>query len=346
MIALGVNMIDNHHVEGLDNGTPQKSIKDELLKKSEFFASLTLGDDFTKKEWERASQKMRDTISTLNFFNVPSIHVVYGKQRIEKSVYVQNSNLYFVGKFGLAIQELLHGDVVRLLGLHSNDRSILLTLLRMSNHEEMIEYLQMKGYDTQFISSPQLPEVPENTPEVSMGGENASYGGLTSKQMRDALTEAKDAVLNELKLDGYDISNAEWDGWTCIDGVRKGATEFPLVIRSNRSGSNIRLNSTDWNQLMKPNAIFAMNTSEGVGTLNLKDVLKSRENITIRFKSDNINKIEHVSKIANLLAYFRGIQFDFESYIRPKISRWQSFLAPELQTGEEAEINPDVPLPY
>ena len=88
-----------------------------------------------------------------------------------------------------------------------------------------------------------------------------------------------------------------------------------------------------------------MNTSDGIGTLNLKDVLKSRENITIRFKSDNIEKVEHVSKIADLLAYFRGIQFDFESYVRPVILRWQSFLAPELETGEQAGANTSIPLP-
>lgn len=217
--------------------------------------------------------------------------------------------------------------------------------MRMTDYQEMVEYLQMKGYNTQYISDPQLPTISDHTPEASMSGEDASLGGLTTEQMRDALSEAKDAVLKQLQIDGFDVSNHKWDGWTCIDGVTKGATEFPLVIRSNKSGSNIRLNSTDWNQLMKPNAIFAMNTSDGIGTLNLKDVLKSHENITVRFKSDNIDKVEHVSKIANLLAYFRGIQFDFESYVRPVISRWQSFLAPEVETGEQASANPNVSLP-
>lgn len=345
MIALGVNMINDHRVEGLDYAEAENSVRKELSKRIEFFTALTLKDNDTIKEWEEALQRMQTAISNMNFFKLPSIQVVYGDQRIKKKVYVKDSNFYFVGKFGLAIQELLHTDIVRLLGLHANDRSIFLTLMRMLDHEEMIEYLQMKGYNTHYISYPQVPAIQEPTSEVSMGGEEASLGGLTTEQMRDALSEAKDAVLKQLQIDGFDVSNHQWDGWTCIDGVRKGATEFPLVIRSNKSGSNIRLNSIDWNQLMKPNAIFAMNTSEGIGTLNLKDVLKSRENITVRFKSDNIDKIEHVSKIANLLAYFRGIQFDFESYVRPTISRWQTFLAPELQTGEQAKANTSIPLP-
>ena len=209
----------------------------------------------------------------------------------------------------------------------------------------MIEYLQLKGYDTELITKPQLPEEVEANPAPIMQGEDAPYGGLTTEQMRDALIEAKEAVLSQLEIDGYDISNYHWDGWTCIDGVKKGDIEYPLVIRSNRSGSNIRLNPNDWNQLMRPNAMFAMNTSDGIGTLRLKDILKSRENITIRFKSDNLDNMDHISKIADLLAYFRGIQFDFESYVRPTISRWQCFMAPELETGEQAVANTSIPLP-
>lgn len=345
MIALGVNMINDHRVEGLDDAIPQNSIKEELQKKLDFFTALSLGDKYTLSDWTEAKDKMREAIVKINFYNVPSIHVIYGTQSIEKPVYVRDTNLYFVGKFGLAIQELLHVDIVRLLGLHANDRSMFLTLLRMSDYDEMIEYLQLKGYDTELITKPQLPEEVEANPAPIMQGEDAPYGGLTTEQMRDALIEAKEAVLSQLEIDGYDISNYHWDGWTCIDGVKKGDIEYPLVIRSNRSGSNIRLNPNDWNQLMRPNAMFAMNTSDGIGTLRLKDILKSRENITIRFKSDNLDNMDHISKIADLLAYFRGIQFDFESYVRPTISRWQSFMAPELETGEQAVANTSIPLP-
>lgn len=345
MIALGVNMINDHRVEGLDDAIPQNSIKEELQKKLDFFTALSLGDKYTLSDWAEAKDKMREAIAKINFYNVPSIHVIYGTQSIEKPVYVRDTNLYFVGKFGLAIQELLHVDIVRLLGLHANDRSMFLTLLRMSDYDEMIEYLQLKGYDTELITKPQLPEEVEANPAPIMQGEDAPYGGLTTEQMRDALIEAKEAVLSQLEIDGYDISNYHWDGWTCIDGVKKGDIEYPLVIRSNRSGSNIRLNPNDWNQLMRPNAMFAMNTSDGIGTLRLKDILKSRENITIRFKSDNLDNMDHISKIADLLAYFRGIQFDFESYVRPTISRWQSFMAPELETGEQAVANTSIPLP-
>lgn len=345
MTALGVNMITDHKVEGLEDAAAQDSVKSSLMDRVEFFTALTTDGIISKQNWNEAVKKMRESISVLGFYSVPSIHVIYGKQSIEKAVYVSNSDLYFVGKFGLAMQELLHGDIVRLIGLHKNDKSTFLTLMRMSDFDEMIEYLQLKGYDTTYISRPQLPDNRINDSIPSMEGEDSPYGGLTKEQMRDALTEAKDAILRQLNTDGYDISNHQWDGWTCINGVRKDGTEYPLVIRSNKSGRNTVLSASDWNQLMKENAMFVVNTNSGIGTVNFRELLRSKDNITIRFGSENIDDADRISKLAEAFAFFKGMQFDFESYIRPTTSRWQSFMAPALETGEQAIANPSISLP-
>lgn len=345
MTALGVNIITDHKVEGLEEAAAQDSVKTSLMDRVEFFTALTTDGIISKQNWNEAVEKMRESISVLGFYSVPSIHVIYGKQSIEKALYVSNSDLYFVGKFGLAMQELLHGDIVRLIGLHKNDKSTFLTLMRMSDFDEMIEYLQLKGYDTTYISRPQLPDNRINDSIPSMEGEDSSYGGLTKEQMRDALTEAKDAILRQLNTDGYDISNHQWDGWTCINGVRKDGTEYPLVIRSNKSGRNTVLSASDWDQLMKENAMFVVNTNSGIGTVNFRDLLRSKDNITIRFGSENIDDANRVSKLAEAFAFFKGMQFDFESYVRPTISRWQSFMAPELETGEQAIANSSISLP-
>lgn len=345
MIALGVNMITDHKVKGLEDAVTLDSVKHLLMERAEFFTALTTDVIISKQNWIEAVEKMRESISVLRFYSVPSIHVIYGKQSLEKAVYVSNFNLYFVGKFGLAVQELLHGDIVRLIGLHKNDRSTFLTLMRMNDFDEMIEYLQLKGYDTTYISRPKLPEKIDTVHIPSIEGEDSSYGGLTKEQMRDALIEAKDAILRQLETDGYDISNHQWDGWTCINGVRKDGIEYPLVIRSNKSGRNTVLSASDWDQLMKENAMFVVNTNSGIGTVNFKELLRSRDNITIRFGSENIDDANRISKLAEAFAFFKGMQFDFESYVRPTISRWQSFMAPELETGEQAGANTSIPLP-
>lgn len=140
--------------------------------------------------------------------------------------------------------------------------------------------------------------------------------------------------MHELSKDGFDISNREWDGWTCINGVRKNGVEYPLVIRSNKSQLNTRLSPEDWNQLMKPNAMFAVVTNNGIGTIGLREILKSRESISIKFSSENIDNPKHISELAAVFAYFKGIQFDFGSYIHPIINQWERFMAPEKETDE------------
>ena len=185
----------------------------------------------------------------------------------------------------------------------------------------------------------------DEDPNAVMKGEDAPGGDLSNEQKRIYLEEAKDAILHQMSCDGFDTSDYKWDGWTCIDGVKKYGKEYPLVIRSNKSGRNTVLSASDWDQLMKENAMFVVNTNSGIGTVNFKQLLRSKENITIRFGSENIDEANRISKLAEAFAFFKGMQFDFESYIRPTISRWQSFMAPALETGEQAGANTSIPLP-
>ena len=345
MFALGVNMITEHRVEGLEDAVSQDSVKESILNKEEFLAALTLNGETSKQKWDEAVEKMHASISAIRFYSVPSIQVIYGKQSIEKAVYVSNSDVYFVGKFGLAVQELLHGDIVRLIGLHKNDSSTFLTLMGMSDFDEMIEYLKLKGYCTQYISHPTTIEKTVEDSTAIMKGEDAPGGDLSNEQKRVYLEEAKEAILHQMSCEGFDISDYKWNGWTCIDGIKKDGKEYPLVIRSNKSGRNTVLSAPDWDQLMKENAMFVVNTNSGIGTVNFKQLLRSKDNITIRFGSENIDQANRISRLAEAFAFFKGMQFDFESYIRPTISRWQSFMAPELETGEQAGANPSIPLP-
>ena len=90
----------------------------------------------------------------------------------------------------------------------------------------------------------------------------------------------------------------------------------------------------DWNQLMKPNAMFAVVTNNGIGTISLREILKSREKISIQFSSENIENTEHIKELSHVFAYFKGIQFNFDSYVHPVVNQWERFVAPEQSTGE------------
>ena len=335
MEALGVNIITDHRVNGLEDAVIDCDVTNMLLHKCDFLAAVVGNDAFTKETWSETKAKMKSAISNLNFYKVDSICICYGNQEFEKTVYSKNTEFYYVGKFGLANQELLHGAIMKAIDFPQKAHTIFLTILQMNNFAELKEYIQQKGYDTSFIIEPQEVVTIETSGNVVvMSGQDGLMGGLTREDMRNALVEAKDVILNRLVHDGFDISQIEWDGWTCIDGVKKDGVEYPLVIRSNKSQRNTCLSPMDWNQLMKPNAMFAIVTNNGIGTISLREILKSKEKISIQFSSENIENSEHIKELSQVFAYFKGIQFNFDSYIHPVVNQWERFVAPEQSTGE------------
>lgn len=334
MTAMGVKLITDHSVEGLNNAILDNNITDKLKMRLDFLTSIAVGDTFTPDLWEEAKSKMYIAIDNLEFYSVETINICYGSQVFNKTTYSAGNKFYYVGKFGLVNQELLHGAIIDEIGIPKKARTVFLTILQMDNLEELKEYLEQKGYDTSFIQI-QHEIVPiENNSIAIMRGESASYGGLTHETMRIALEEAKETILQKLEKDGYDISHKEWDGWTCINGITKAGIEYPLVIRSNKSHRNTCITPTDWNQLMKPNAMFAVVTNNGVGTISFRDLLKTKENMTIRFSSNNIDLDTHITELSKVFTYFKGIQFDFNSYVPSTINRWERFMAPEQHTDE------------
>ena len=111
------------------------------------------------------------------------------------------------------------------LGLPKKVSTIFLAILQMKDFTELKEYIRQKGYDTSFIEEYNGINLAKNQTTAIVSGEDATYGGLTNEEMRSSLEEAKDAILEKLSKDGFDISNKEWDGWTCINGVRKDGME-------------------------------------------------------------------------------------------------------------------------
>ena len=180
-------------------------------------------------------------------------------------------------------------------------------------------------------------------PVAGPGGED---NGLTEEQRRAYLEEARTLVLEDLKNDGFDISEASAD-YTRIYGVKdRDGKECPIVVRSNRSHRQTVITPEDWVVLNQPGAMFGVVTEHGkVGKYNLVDLLTEQETMTIRFSSSNLEWPHHISEMTKVFRYFKGIQFDFGRFIAPTLERWQSFMVPELETGEQAGANPSIPLP-
>lgn len=177
-------------------------------------------------------------------------------------------------------------------------------------------------------------------------GSSGERNDLTAEQRQAYLEEACKLVLDDLVQNGYDISGAV-PNYTHIAGVKDcEGNDCPIVFRSNLSHRSTVISPEDWIILNKPGAMFGVVSEHGkVGKYNLVDLLKGQEAMTIRFSSSNLEWPHHLSELTKVFHYFNGIQFDFERFIPPTLERWQSFMAPELETGEQAGANTSIPLP-
>ena len=332
MTAMGVKFINDYKVDFTKDEEDNDKVK-LLEDRIDFLTAISKYEKFTKSSWSSQKRKIVSRIKEISFYRAESIKVILGERSFEKTVYTDGTKFYYVGKFGIANRELLSKDLAKVLGI--SDTSTMLTLLGMTDFEEMKEYIEQKGYETSFI------EIIQKSSAPGIETEDRPLGGLSTEEMHIYLEEAKVVILDKLKEAGYETSKAKWVEMTCMDGVKKDGKEYPLVIRSNRSGRNTTITPMEWIQLMRPNAMFAVYTKDKedgtnkVGTMVLKNMLKAKDNITIRFSSDNIDDERHILDLALVFTYFKGIQIDFERFVEPVIGKWLRFMAPEKQTGEK-----------
>lgn len=337
MRALGVKFIDHFEpkYEKLEN---DEDFKELLRENAVFITLLALGADAELEPamFKSENDKMLQNIDALTFERDESIVLCYGDQEIPKRVFVDRDGVFhFEGKINMATIDLFIADLAKQLSISAVGKSALMTVLQVNGIQDKIDYLQEKGYDAMSIPAELIPK--ENGGQI--GAEDFGMTGLSHQQQYAALVEAKDTILHSMSMAGYDISNAKWNEWTNIDGVTKDGVEYPLVIHSNKWGSPTKINASDWLQLMRPNGMLAINTSKGPGTLPLRQMLESKEKITIRFNSSNLDSTQRINEVATVLRYFKGLQIDFEKFIPVAVNRWQRFMAPENATGEVAQAS-------
>lgn len=167
--------------------------------------------------------------------------------------------------------------------------------------------------------------------------EEEDWAAPDNEIKRKALSDAKDAVLDFLSREGYDISRARDNGWTLIDGVYKNGEEFPLVVRSYKDNTRyFALSSFDWDQLMKSeNSMLFIYTRYGCQCLSFFDLLRNtKDRISFSFDTVNFDQKDRISALAEILRYFKGLHFDFGSLKPTAISVIQRFNVPEKELKE------------
>jgi hypothetical protein len=140
---------------------------------------------------------------------------------------------------------------------------------------------------------------------------------ISVSDQKEANREAKEIVKERLEKEGFSFTKGI-DGYSTVDGVFKGDTEFPLVVKSYKyQGAPLEIGANEWIQLMKPNSMFWVHFgNRKLGCLNLYDLLRKQDKISLSFSTENIDFEHRMENFAELLHYFKNVHFDFNS-IRP-----------------------------
>lgn len=140
---------------------------------------------------------------------------------------------------------------------------------------------------------------------------------ISVSDQKEANREAKEIVKERLEKEGFSFTSGI-DGYSTVDGVIKGDTEYPLVVKSYKyQGAPLKIGANEWIQLMKPNSMFWVHFgNRNISCINLYDLLKKQDKLSLSFSTENLDFENRLENFAELLHFFKNVHFDFNS-IRP-----------------------------
>jgi hypothetical protein len=143
------------------------------------------------------------------------------------------------------------------------------------------------------------------------------YADLSKDEMHAFLIDAKTAVKIYLEQKGYEFTQGICeDAWCNIYGVYKDGKEVPIVVHSYRSKCRgFSLNASDWEQLSKENSMLWVYTHEGPQCVPFYALPKDSNTISMTFSPENMQYKNRCIALAEILRYFKGLQFNFGTEI-------------------------------
>lgn len=175
-----------------------------------------------------------------------------------------------------------------------------------------------------------------NNMNVDMTSFEESYTGLDRERQEDALSEARRAVIQHLRNEGFYVPDNDCSDWTKIEGVKKAGEEYTVIVRSYRDteSRNFELNPSEWINLMNGNSMLWIYTPRGPECFPFKDLVKNKSRISLSFSTINTDYKMRMNALAEILRYFKGIRFDFGPNISYGHSTAERFIKPEQKLNE------------
>lgn len=330
----GVRVItkDDVHCK-LVNELRDNSLKSLLTKKLQYLAVLK-GDFMDKCSFDTCCIELRSKIEEGEFFRCDAIKLTYGDEDdiVPRTTFSQGNRFYYVGELKPTRLEPLMQPLTKLFNLRHSEKELLVILITQ-DHDELVEFLREKGYETSFLFSPCCEKEPGKGLEVHVGTTNDP---IDDKHKYAAQLEAQ-KFLMESRVDwtypeGYGTSDASGKPryYSTVDGiVDEDGKEFAIVLKSyKKSDEPFHINPEEWQWVVEKGALLVVYAFNH-GVLDIWEVpperLISGQSIKLSFSTKNLDPVKYADRIsafAETLHYFSKLTFDFDQlYIDPNSTR-------------------------
>lgn len=126
---------------------------------------------------------------------------------------------------------------------------------------------------------------------------------------------ARKKVMRRLLGEGYIFTNG-YGNFSIIPGViDPEGTPVSLVVKSCKWGK-IYINPMEWGALLMPNSMLWIYDGQEVLPLQLRALIRNQEKLVLSMDTRNLDDVDKVSKFAQILQYFKQVNFEFNS-VRP-----------------------------
>lgn len=151
--------------------------------------------------------------------------------------------------------------------------------------------------------------------------------------------EARKVVKNKLEKEGFYFENGIGNG-TCVEGVRDPEGKpVKLVVKSCRGGK-LYLNPGEWGEVLYPNAMLWIYDGHEASPLKLRDLICNQDKLVLTMDTRNLDDVNRVSRFAQVLRYFKQINFEFDSVQPSTIASTYKEYAFDDRPKDE-ELTPD-----
>ena len=149
--------------------------------------------------------------------------------------------------------------------------------------------------------------------DVSMKGDNPNDVDYDERPEYNEVARKK--VMKRLMGEGYKFTQGHGD-FSIIPGViDPEGNPAPLVVKSCRWGK-IYISPMEWGALLMPNSMLWVFDGNEVLPLQLRALIRNQEKLVLSMDTRNLDDVNKVSKFAQILQYFKQVNFEFNS-VRP-----------------------------